>query len=326
MSIKQYLKDMKNIHKCLLDFIEQPEKKEKEYQNLLNLLEEKQILTDKHMEISFLYMIQKIFYYHSRSSGLLSKLNDILIFLKDSINKNFANYELPKGIKNNSFISSVIFPGKEAIQDDKKSDDDENRIYSLIQDDSLQEFIDQIHQSSISIIDATIPQKISDSFFFFKNQLKITLIEFAAAFGSVEIFKYLMSNGAKLSKRLWIHAIYGNNIEIIQILNQEKIEPDDTTFCECLLLSIQCNHNNIARFIQKSLYKKNQSNEGKILEQCLGSYNFEFIQNDQIDQNSLALLCKYDYFILVNLLLNDKNIDVNKQYIRLEFDIQLFQC
>ena len=46
----------------------------------------------------------------------------------------------------------------------------------------------------------------------FKKLNDATLIEYAAFFGSIQIFKYLQIKGVKLTPQLWYFAIHGKNL------------------------------------------------------------------------------------------------------------------
>ena len=58
-----------------------------------------------------------------------------------------------------------------------------------------------------------------------EQENKITLIEYADFFGSIQIFNYLRKNGAELESSLWIYAVHGQNPEIINFLEENKIFP-----------------------------------------------------------------------------------------------------
>ena len=47
-----------------------------------------------------------------------------------------------------------------------------------------------------------------------KIKNEISLIEYAAFYGSIQIFQYLRMNNASLNKSLWLYAIHGQNAEI----------------------------------------------------------------------------------------------------------------
>lgn len=79
-------------------------------------------------------------------------------------------------------------------------------------------------------------------------------------FKSIQIFKYLYSNGARLNGSIWIYAIHSNKKELIIFLIINKILPNDESFEECLKVSIKFHHNVIANYIIDNLMEdKNKS-------------------------------------------------------------------
>lgn len=74
-------------------------------------------------------------------------------------------------------------------------------------------------------------------------------------FKSIQIFKYLYSNGARLNGSIWIYVINSNKKELIIFLI-----PNDESFEECLKVSIKFHHNVIANYIIDNLMEdKNKS-------------------------------------------------------------------
>ena len=59
---------------------------------------------------------------------------------------------------------------------------------------------------------------------FLLKKKKISLIEYAAFYGSVQIFKYLYLNVVEMTPKLWICAIHGYDEEIIHILEENNIK------------------------------------------------------------------------------------------------------
>ena len=82
---------------------------------------------------------------------------------------------------------------------------------------------------------------------------KASLIEYAAFFGSIQIFKYLQLNNVELTPSLWLYAIHCNNPEIIHLLEENHVIPEDKSYFECYKESIKCHHNNIANYIKDNL-------------------------------------------------------------------------
>lgn len=69
---------------------------------------------------------------------------------------------------------------------------------------------------------------------------------------SVQIFQYLQINNVILKPSLWLYVIHGHNAEIVHLLEQNKIIPEDKTYEECLMESIKCHHNDFAHYFQNN--------------------------------------------------------------------------
>ena len=140
----------------------------------------------------------------------------------------------------------------------------------------------------------------------------LTLIEYATFFGSIQIFKYMLINGAKLTSSLWPLAIHSKNAEIIHILEDNHVELEDKTYRQVFYESIKCHHNDIANYFLTNFLQRDDENSQETIDQSLKYYNFAFLKNDEINESSFCNLCKYEYCALVDNLLNSKDIDVNK--------------
>ena len=134
-------------------------------------------------------------------------------------------------------------------------------ISKLIREDLIEEFDEHITKANLSL-----NIKIAESIFETHPLLvekQATLIEYAAFFGSIQIFNYLRMNNVKLTPSLWIYAIHGRNSEIIHILEDNHVKPEDTTFTECLVESIKCHHNEIAEYIENFLMQQQTIDQNK---------------------------------------------------------------
>ena len=85
---------------------------------------------------------------------------------------------------------------------------------------------------------------------------------------------------------MWIYAIHGNNPDIIHILEENCIEPEDESYNECLKESIKCHHNEIAKYIQNkymNVFKeiKESSFKNNPISFGFHYYNYEFIEDPQ---------------------------------------------
>ena len=127
-------------------------------------------------------------------------------------------------------------------------------------------------------------------------------------------------NEVKLTSSLWKYAIHGNNPEIIQILNDNNIKPEED-FIQILQESIKCHHNDITNYILENFLPKNiEINENNFINNqysfAFHYHNYEFIQNFKNYQFIFYYACLYDYFSIVKLLIESKSIDLNQKIVQ----------
>lgn len=185
----------------------------------------------------------------------------------------------------------------------------DNIILQYIQKDLIDEFISYVNKFNIEI-DQKIPKTtiFETNVFLIENENQKP-IEYAAFYGSVKIFKYLVGQKCTMDPKLWLYAIHGRNAEIIHILEEYQIKPSNLK--ECLSFSIKCHHDELTNYILSN-YVEKEENTSFILKKSLKYYNFTFIQPELINSNSFFILCKRNYYILASQVLkNDKEIDIN---------------
>lgn len=83
----------------------------------------------------------------------------------------------------------------------RENGENDHIVCQLIRQDSIKEFQEFIVQNRIHL-DSKIEKSVFETNSFL-NENNPTLIEYAAFFGSYEIFKYLIKNEVKLSKSIW---------------------------------------------------------------------------------------------------------------------------
>ena len=137
----------------------------------------------------------------------------------------------------------------------------------------------------------------------------MTLIEYAVFFGSIEIFQFLRLNNIELKPSLWFYAIHGDNAEMIHLLEEYLDKPNNKLYKQYYAESIKCHHNKIANYFQNNYVKEKDVNSHESIILNLKHYNFFFISDDLIKKYAFCDFCKYDYYFLATLLINDTNIN-----------------
>ena len=208
----------------------------------------------------------------------------------------------------------------------------------MIRNDLIDDFISYVNQKDYPLKSSINPSIYETNVFLLKS--KPTLIEYAAFFGSIQIFKYLYLNGVNLTSSLWIYAIHGDNPEMIHILEENNIEPDDylienefnddssyddededISYEKCLEEAIKCHHNYIANYIRTQFINDMNENyyiennfDNNVIAYCFRHYNFAIFLNED-DFNDIFLfyyLCQYDYYNLVEFFIQTREININE--------------
>lgn len=149
----------------------------------------------------------------------------------------------------------------------------------------------------------------------FLNQ-NMNLIDYAAFFGSIKIFKFLILNKCKLTNRTSQFAVAGGNYEIIHLLENQK-----NSFHSCLEISIQFHRNEIFEYLIE-----NHSNQCKLTFNVFCSavkmYNVEiFFSNiqkllnsdfDSINDSILVLASIHGMLDIVHFICSIKEININE--------------
>lgn len=178
-------------------------------------------------------------------------------------------------------------------------------VCQLIRKGSLDEFKKYFYEQKMKSFDL-IPHSIFETNLYLSNA-ETSLLEYSAFCGSMEIFQFLLEDDI-LDPSLWIYAVKGQNIELIELLKKNGIEPENSNYNELFIESVKSHHNEIAKILQ--------SNENCIQKnQLFCFYNFEFFPNDFTNddyETILDLSCQYDYVTLVKILIETRKIDLQE--------------
>ncbi|KAK8839459.1 hypothetical protein M9Y10_031814 [Tritrichomonas musculus] len=202
---------------------------------------------------------------------------------------------------------------------DQKRHEGENDSYIcyLIRQDMVKDFIVYVNRGNISLTNVIEPSIFETNSFLINNEP--TLIEYAAFFGSIQIFQYLCRNNVHLSPSLWIWAIHGKNAELIHLLEFYKIEHQEHDYEKFLIESIKCHHNNFANYILNHFYPFNSNKEFSYNERLFSSvfqyHNYAYLPYRFSNDYEFYYLCFYKFFTLVDLYMKTKEKDIELQII-----------
>ena len=134
----------------------------------------------------------------------------------------------------------------ENYEEKRQIGENDAKICELIRKDSLDEFIIYVNKNNISL-SSNVPLSIFETSPLIRDNT--SLIQYAAFFGSIQIFKYLMMNGVPVKSFDLFFGIHGRNPEIIHILEENTDSGGREDFYKDLYeYSIECYHNEMMSY------------------------------------------------------------------------------
>ena len=187
----------------------------------------------------------------------------------------------------------------------RKIGENETLICEIIRKDSINEFISYIKANNCSIDSEISPSFYETNHFLIEesNNKSLALIQYAAFFGSIQIFSYLKSEGAQLTSSLWMHAVHGKNTQIFDLLKESSVDENkNSIICE----SIKCFHNDIAENLKNKLLDQNENIwYSGFFEEGLAHHNFSYIPIHSIGELRFFDTCIYNHCLIADILLKD---------------------
>ena len=346
--IKKYVDKMTDIYEQFLAYLDnQDPVSEEDYIKLLQIIDKHNIQRIKEQFHQFISLLIKISNEHHRQATFFNKIERILLNFRSTIQETQTNVEIYREFESNKRL--IYFLLKEGIltiddqisqyikfnekhfseffsfdinktddKDDTKRQIGENDSYicSLIRSDAVEEFVQYVNQANFRLSSRIEPSIFETNSFLIDK--KPTLIEYAAFFGSIQIFQYLYINKAPISGSLWLYGIHSNNaIFIRNYIERSGIKPTDNNWEQILIESIKCHHNEIARYIFENLIDENiisniSFNE-RVFKKALKYHNYSFFPTDFKDKKIFFILCQYEYEDIVNILIKSYLYTIEKK-------------
>lgn len=339
MEIKAYFDKKKEIYDNLLNILEDNESSNDDFESFVDSIKT-EINNDKEEMANFVYLLTSISNNHHRYPKFNSKIEQIFISFKDEINQNISNSELFEIIKINKKLLLFLFDQRivtidSYIAEELKSKPDyfdfflpelkinskdeenyckkrqigENDSYlcDLIRQDSVEEFVSYANRTNLQLSQKIERSTFETNLYLIENEP--SLIEYAAFFGSIQIFQYLQFNHVKLEPNLWFYVIHSKSSELIHLLEENEVKPPNDNYLKCFEESIKCHHNDIAEYIKNHfLFEMEESTKkSEKLVECIFKYsNYSFLP-EILDRNDLFFyFCNYNYNKIVDLLIKQK--------------------
>ncbi|KAK8898266.1 hypothetical protein M9Y10_000544 [Tritrichomonas musculus] len=221
-----------------------------------------------------------------------------------------------KPIKNIEFDFSDFESIVQDNYEEKRSiGENDSYICSLIRNDLIDDFISHVTVTNYPL-DSNVEASVYETNSFL-NESEVSLIEYAAFYGSIQIFQYLKYNNIELKPSLWIYALHSRSPDLIHLLEECQVVPDDKTYEKCFFEAIQCHHNDFADYVHNNLvvHDENASDgEQTFEERFIGCsfrhYNYEYFPENFDEDYAFFYLCKYKYQKIVDLFLESKKDEI----------------
>lgn len=318
----QKILDDEHEFRLLLHLISNISKNHHRSPNFFNIIEK--ILLLFKAEFKKYLSSQELFYIFKDNKRIILMLleNKILEF-----NDHISYYILYTSTEDSKYFKNEIKPhieeefykivcqndeiDDENYEQNRKIGENELKICEIIRNDKIDDFVIYVTKNNTSI-NMEIPKSIYETNFYLIEKVP-TLIEYAAFFGSIQIFNYLRLNGANLSPSLWFYVVHGRNPELVHFLESNKIEPENKSYQKVYEESLLCHHNEIADYIKLNYFDKNEDG----LYSIVSSHNYEYFPDEEILINqknkSFCYFCQFDYFYLVKIMLDNIIYDAEFQ-------------
>ena len=234
-------------------------------------------------------------------------------------------------IKNEELIYQIKNEIDNDFYEKRREGENDDYICKLIRNNEIKEFIAFVNQANLPL-DSFIKKSIFETNPLLIDSEEITrliykydikLIEYASFYGSIDIIKYMHLNGAELTSNMWYYTVHSRNAELIKYLEENHVPAPYDDFNPILSESIKCHHNETSIYIIENLIKEEDlQNDIKnkyfinLYRFAVKFFNYCFFPENMKYKNMFFYLCEFDYYILVKLYLEERNIDVNARDIK----------
>ena len=256
--MEEYIVKIQNLYNHLIRYVDSVENSNDDYQMLEFFLNQEQITKNKDDLKLLLNLINRITNNHLRQSNLRQNIEKIIDKIRGDINELLTNFELFYLFVKNKLMLLLLFEKKIIIIDEdiknnlkiinasdyaqffapeindqndqdpefnekRRIGENDSEICEIIRRDSVPDFTKYIGNTNISLSSSTKSSIYETNSFLLNKNIK--LIEYAAFFGSIQIFKYLIENKVELTSSIWPYATHGAKRDIIELIKKEKINP-----------------------------------------------------------------------------------------------------
>ncbi|OHT03095.1 hypothetical protein TRFO_29558 [Tritrichomonas foetus] len=203
------------------------------------------------------------------------------------------------------FKKDMILPDVEKHDELRRKGINEDEYSQLIRYDKIDEFMVMFVEKG-NDFNFKIPfSRYETADYVNCPDLMPNLIEYAAFFGAVNIFKFLYLEGAKFTPELLSFAVAGGNYEIIHFLEENNYKFTE----DHIKVAIQFHRNEIVEYIRNNCFlidhqsddQNNQNDDDNDSDHNISGWNFTMVHFQQC-----ILSCNYKYFFEMYEMFKDR--------------------
>lgn len=360
--IQSYCNNLKPIQDYVLTYLNDSDtaNDQDNLNKIFQEIENQNISKNEILFDEFLRMLSSIASYHLYSNNFYKKIIRLINEYKNVIKNNYTNEEIFSIFLHNEPI--IIFLSKEEIfnfedndfknlinnndykeqydyffsteLDEQERGKNHTQLCKIIRSDQKDDFFAFIEQNNI-LLNSNIQPSMFETNHFLREQKEVSLLQYSAIYGSVEIFRSIIEKEPDLlTGEIWPFAFLGGNSYVIEIVEALSTPPPKDNFKSCLLILIQRHQNELFNQI-KSNYtpEKETTEEGELdikdeddeyivnplIKTAIHSFNFSIIsqlikdvKSDEEINEILHEASKVGFSKIVELVMNLPSININK--------------
>ncbi|KAK8857486.1 hypothetical protein M9Y10_015891 [Tritrichomonas musculus] len=218
-------------------------------------------------------------------------------------------------LKEDEFYKDITKEVTDDFYEKRKIGENDDYLCQIIRLNKIDEFIVFANKTNLHL-DACIKQSIFETNYFLVFGYDVKLIEYASFFGSIGIIKYIQMKEYELTPNMWSFSIHSRNAELIKYLEDNHVSPPSGNYESILMEAIECHHNEISTYFIENVINEEDlllSTENKFSDNyyfySVEYQNYCFFPENPEYKNMLFYLCMFDYYTLVKLYLQQKNVD-----------------
>ena len=224
--------------------------------------------------------------------------------------KSFLSNEKMQNIEKEILSDNPYF--FDHFQENREKGENESYICILIRQDLVEEFISYITRTNIPL-SSEIKASVFETNSFLIESKNISLIEYSAFYGSIQIFQFLKIKSIELTPSLWLFAIHSRNAELIHIL-ERNIKFPINRWEKVYMEAIKCHHNEFAEYFI-NMFQIDPKMNDEIISYYTEYHNYSFFPSDFNESNEFFYLCYNNYTELVNLFMEKKDKEIKESII-----------